>query len=99
MNSARNSRPPKPRPQDERGLIVRGPSAIAGKPTLEEWKYVRDAAFDELRKYPIPETLIQAVQDFRPHAEVSRVTEKGEPAGLNDPAQPIVQPPKKESKE
>jgi len=99
MNSARNSRPPKPRPQDERGLIAPGPIGIAGEPTLEEWKEVRDAAFDELRKHPIPETLIQAIQDFRPHAEVAWVTEQGEPASLNDPAQPIVQPPKKESKE
>lgn len=96
MNSARNSRPPKPRAQDERGPIVRGPSAIL---TPEEWKYVRDTAFDELRKHPIPETLIQAVQDFRPDAEVAWVTEQGEPAGLNDPAQPIVQPAKKESKQ
>jgi hypothetical protein len=66
---------------------------------LEEWNEVRKAAFDELRKYPIPESLIQAVQDFRPHAEVSWVTEQGKPANINDPAEPVVASPKKESKE
>jgi hypothetical protein len=97
MSSAENSRPPPPR--TGRGFVVPRPIGIAGEPTLEEWKEVRNAAFDELRKHPIPESLIHAVQEFRPHAEVAWVTEKGNPASLNDRAEPIVQPPKKEAKE
>jgi hypothetical protein len=65
--------------------------------TLEEWNEERKAAFDELRKHPIPESLIRAVQDFRPDADVTWVNEQGNPASINDPAQPIVQPPKKEA--
>jgi hypothetical protein len=92
MSRARNSR-------TGQALIVVGPIGAAGEPTLEEWKELRDAAFDELRKYPIPETLIQAVQDFQSHAEVAWVTEQGNPAQPNEAAMPVIQTQKRESKE
>src|SRR6516164_6345551 len=98
MSSAKNNRPSRPW-SGRQNFIVPGPIGIAGGPTLEEWKELRDAAFDQLRKYPIPESLIQAVQGFRPHAEVAWLNEQGNPASKDEPAQPIVQPLKKESKE
>jgi hypothetical protein len=94
MSKAKNSQ--SPRPRIGRDFNVPGPIGIAGEPTLEEWNEVRQAAFDELRKLPIPESLIQAVQEFRPHAEVVWITEQGNLAGPNEPAEPVVQPPKEE---
>ncbi len=66
-------------------------SIAVDQDSLWKTEEVRDASFDELRRFPIPENLIEAVQSFRPHAEVSWVTEQGKPAGLNDPAAPVVE--------
>jgi hypothetical protein len=73
---------------------------MTGQPTLEEWKLLRDAAFDDLRKYPIPPNFIVAVQHFRGHAAVSWVTEDGRPANPDDKGViPIVEPPEKRGRE
>jgi hypothetical protein len=90
-----------PRSQARHSTVyVPGPIGIAGEPTAEEWKEMRDAIFDELRKYSIPENLIQAVQDFRPHARVEWVKAKGNPPSVGDLVQPIIkreqQPTEKE---
>jgi hypothetical protein len=55
-----------------------------GGPSVGEWYALRKAAFAELRKYEIPEDLVDAVHDFRPHAPVTWLNEKDEPARFGD---------------
>jgi hypothetical protein len=88
MRNVKNNRHRRPGTGGQ-SFIIPGPIGIAGEPTLEEWKELRDAAFDEIRKYPIPESLIQAVQHFRPHAEVAWINKQGT-------AKPIVRKQAKE---
>lgn len=57
---------------------------IRGSIGLEEWNAIRDAAFAELRKYEIPEDLVDAVHGFRPHAAVTWLNDKDEPATSDD---------------
>ena len=50
---------------------------IRGSDRVEEWNAIRDAAFAELRKYEIPEDLVDAVHGFRPHAAVTLAQRQG----------------------
>ncbi len=68
--------------EDDEAASVPGPFGNA--PSLEEWYAVRKAAFAELRKYEIPQNLVDAVHDFRPHAAVTWLNDKGEPADSDD---------------
>jgi hypothetical protein len=70
--------------EDLDDVILAGPIGMEGQPSLEEWHELREAMFDELQKFPIPRNLIKAVRDFRPHAPVTWLNEKGEAAGPND---------------
>jgi hypothetical protein len=57
---------------------------IPGSIGVEEWNAIRDAAFAELRNYEIPEDLVDAVYGFRPHAAVTWLNDKDEPATSDD---------------
>jgi hypothetical protein len=58
---------------------------------LAESYALRNFAYDELQKYDITRSLIEAARQFRPHAPISWVTETGAPATPNDvKLQPVV---------
>ena len=71
-----------------------------GGPSVDEWYALRKSVFVELRKYEIPEDLVDAVHDFRPHASVTWLNEKGEPARFGDAlVVPMVKESERESPE
>jgi hypothetical protein len=77
-------------------VYVVGPIGIQGQPTSEEWYYLRNAMFDELRKFPIPRNLIDAVCDFQPYASVTWLNDRGVAAGPKDVlVEPVVEKPPK----
>lgn len=65
-------------------VFVVGPIGMRGQPTLEEWYALRKAMFDELRRFPVPQNLIDTVHDFKPHAPVTWLNDKGTAAGPED---------------
>lgn len=74
-----------------------GPIGVHGEPSLEEWYALRGARFDELRRFSIPQNLVNAVHDFKPHASVTWLNDKGTAAGPDDVlVEPVIgeTPPK-----
>jgi hypothetical protein len=65
-------------------FYVSGAVGPQGGPSAGEWYALRKSVFAELRKYEIPENLVDAVHDFRPHAAVTWLNDKGEPATSDD---------------
>jgi hypothetical protein len=88
------------RGEEEEIVYALGPVGVDGQPTLEEWNDLRNSDYDELTRCAIPPNLIEAARRYRPHASVSWLNEKGEPAGPHDKGLlVVVSPPEKLSRE
>lgn len=96
----RRSKPQVPSSNKHGEKISSGPIYVLGTIGVEEWNYLRNATYDELEKYNIPQNLVQAVRGFRPYASVRWLNEKGEPASPNDRiVEAVVASPKEEGLE
>jgi hypothetical protein len=60
--------------------------------TLEGLNVLREAMFEEVRKFPIPQNLVDAVRNFQPHAPVTWLNDIGTAAATGDAlVEPVVE--------
>jgi hypothetical protein len=70
------------------------------RPGSSSFQGLPDALFAELRKYDIPQNLLDAVEDFGPQVAVTWLNERGMPAGPDDAAvEPVIAKPGTKSPE
>jgi hypothetical protein len=80
----------RPASEESDPIFEIGTAGVEGEPSLEEWHALREALFDELQGFPIPQNLVDAVRNFGHLSSVTWRYRVGDPLSDITSLTPVV---------